>query len=230
MRTILPGIDLGNKQDGQQRLEQLEHLAAQAGFYWNGRPSVGRWIKHQGERKMLSRKDVATITWREWAANDNENVKWLKVKTDLTGSVEFKVAGVYGRDLTTPHDDKFLLNNAYVLGDLHTLPVMSDLLANINDGINVQLGTVNDGLIDQCGKLIFARIVNMTGDEYIPPDDMMNVSWQAARIFARSGKKQAAQFLKDSGLFKDVFGFRVGGPALSDDCVVEIEHESRPIA
>lgn len=175
---------------------------------------------------MLSRKDDVTITWREWIGDGKLN--WLTVKTDKTRDADFRIVGIQPFDSTTSHDDKFLLNSVVKLGDLHCIPVASDLLANVKNGINFQIGIMDDGLTELCGKLVFARLVNMTNEIYDPPYNMFEIAWQASKIFARTGIKQAAQLLNDSQLFEDVYTFQVGAPGLSSDCVIEIEHESCP--
>jgi len=225
---ILPPIQLGVGNTGQKRREQLDKLAARAGFYWRGKPSIGRWVKHLGNIKMLSRKNAIVITTRNWLDSDDGKVKWLTVTTNKTGNMQFRIVGVYKPDSTTPHDDKMLVGSTVQINKLHCIPTASDVLANIDNGINFQIGVMDDGLNDLCGDLIFARLVNMTNKEYTPSEQTIDTAWQAARIFARTGIKQAVQFLKDSNLFKDVFSFVVGGPSCADDCVIEIEHESRP--
>lgn len=42
--VVLPPIHLGKDAEGQRRKEALERLAAQAGHFWGGKPSVGRWL------------------------------------------------------------------------------------------------------------------------------------------------------------------------------------------
>ena len=177
---------------------------------------------------MLSRKTETTITYREWLLEVGLN--WLTVKTDKTKDVAFRIVGIKGLDPTEPYEDRFPLGSTVKINDLHRVPVAHDVLANIKNGINFQIGIMDDGLNELCGELVFARLVNMTDDEYSPPDEMTDIAWRATWIFAQDGKAPAVQFLKESKLFQDVFSFWVGGPGCRDDCVMEIEHESRPSA
>lgn len=48
---ILPPIHLGRGEEGQRRKESLERLAAEAGHFWNGKPSVGRWLVALADQK-----------------------------------------------------------------------------------------------------------------------------------------------------------------------------------
>lgn len=41
---VLQPIHLGKGEQGIMRRVQLEQLAARAGFHWNSRPSIGRWL------------------------------------------------------------------------------------------------------------------------------------------------------------------------------------------
>ena len=43
-RTFTVNVHLGKGTDGARRLYALRSLAAQAGYYWNGEPSIGRWL------------------------------------------------------------------------------------------------------------------------------------------------------------------------------------------
>ena len=43
-RTFTVNVHLGKGADGARRLYALRSLAAQAGHYWNGEPSIGRWL------------------------------------------------------------------------------------------------------------------------------------------------------------------------------------------
>lgn len=43
-RTFTVNVHLGKGADGARRLYALRSLAGQAGYYWNGEPSIGRWL------------------------------------------------------------------------------------------------------------------------------------------------------------------------------------------
>lgn len=185
-------------------------------------------LYQEEKKRMLSRKDETAIIYREWLREDN--LKWLTVKTDKTNGVAFRVVGVGRSDSTVAHKDAFPLGSTVKIGDLHCIPVANDVLANIANGINFQIGIMDDGLNELCGELVFARLVNMTDHVYNPSLEMTKVAWKAAWIFALLGKAPAVKFLEESELFQDVYNFWVGGPCRSDRCVVEIEHESCPSA
>lgn len=190
--------------------------------------AIDRLYQEEKRKILLSRNTKTIVTYREWLLEDG--LSWLTVKTNKTEDVAFRIVGIKPFDPVAPHKDTFPLGNTVKIGDLHCIPVASDVLANIENGINFQIGIMDDGLNELCGELAFARLVNMTDNEYKPPDKMTEVAWKAAWIFAQEGKAAAVQFLEESELFQDVYSFWVGGPGCRDDCVSEIEHESCPAA
>jgi hypothetical protein len=47
-------IHLGKGKEGARRLHALRLLAAQAGYYWNNEPSIGRWLSAVADEKIGS--------------------------------------------------------------------------------------------------------------------------------------------------------------------------------
>jgi hypothetical protein len=45
-------VHLGKGKEGARRLHALRLLAAQAGFYWNNEPSIGRWLSALADEKI----------------------------------------------------------------------------------------------------------------------------------------------------------------------------------
>ena len=41
---VLQPVHLGSGEEGQQRKRALESIAAREGFFWNDKPSIGRWL------------------------------------------------------------------------------------------------------------------------------------------------------------------------------------------
>jgi hypothetical protein len=49
-RTI--NVHLGKGQEGHRRLRALRRLAAEAGYYWNNEPSIGRWLSAVADEQI----------------------------------------------------------------------------------------------------------------------------------------------------------------------------------
>jgi len=45
-------VHLGKGKEGARRLHALRLLAAQAGYYWNDEPSIGRWLSAVADEKI----------------------------------------------------------------------------------------------------------------------------------------------------------------------------------
>ena len=45
-------IHLGKGIEGARRVQVLKALAAEAGYYWNGEPSIGRWLSAVADEKL----------------------------------------------------------------------------------------------------------------------------------------------------------------------------------
>jgi hypothetical protein len=45
-------VHLGKGKEGARRLHALRLLAAQAGYYWNSEPSIGRWLSAVADEKI----------------------------------------------------------------------------------------------------------------------------------------------------------------------------------
>jgi hypothetical protein len=45
-------VHLGKGKEGARRLHALRLLAAQAGYYWNNEPSIGRWLSAVADEKI----------------------------------------------------------------------------------------------------------------------------------------------------------------------------------
>lgn len=50
--VVLQPIHLGKGEEGQRRRETLEKMAADAGHFWNGKPSIGRWLVALADREL----------------------------------------------------------------------------------------------------------------------------------------------------------------------------------
>ena len=48
---ILQPVHLGTGEQGRKRRAMLERMAAEAGYFWNGRPSIGRWLVAIADKK-----------------------------------------------------------------------------------------------------------------------------------------------------------------------------------
>lgn len=175
------------------------------------------------EGPQLSRQQMTVITYSQWE-RDPDDVWWLTLQTSATENRRFRQIGSDEANLPANESgewaQRFALGNTVKVGDLHGIPVISDLLAGIESGINIHVGTLDDGLTDLCGKLVFARVINNSPDPYYPSRATMATAWEAAEIFGRDGKQTARAHLEGAGY--EVFEFRVGGPGLNDDCVMEL--------
>lgn len=52
--VVLQPIHLGKGQEGQRRKEALESLAVEAGHFWGGQPSIGRWLVALADERLRS--------------------------------------------------------------------------------------------------------------------------------------------------------------------------------
>lgn len=50
--VVLQKIHLGLDEQGQQRKEALEQIAAREGHFWGGKPSIGRWLVALADKEL----------------------------------------------------------------------------------------------------------------------------------------------------------------------------------
>jgi len=173
---------------------------------------------------MLSRKDTATITWSEWVPDGD--VFWLTVRTGITGERAFRVLGSDKENLGLNHRSergvRFAPNNVIVVGDLHTVPVISaEVDASILSGVFFNLGYIDDGLTDLCGPLAFARIVDYNCSGYEAGDRERATLERALSALLSAGTSAAREEITRAGYPT----FRTPspcGPAWGDPCVREV--------
>lgn len=102
-RIVLQPVHLGTGPEGRRRRQALENLAADAGHFWGGKPSIGRWLvaladEHAEEEEMTDnawinrvgvlRQMVADVTT---APESQADVEWYISEFGVTepDEVEF---------------------------------------------------------------------------------------------------------------------------------------------
>lgn len=53
-RIVLQPIHLGKGEEGQRRKAALEKMASDDGCFWNGKPSIGRWLVALADRELTA--------------------------------------------------------------------------------------------------------------------------------------------------------------------------------
>jgi len=86
MYTVLQPIHLGSGQLGETRKKALEQLAAEAGCFWDGQPSIGRFLK-----KLANERIQKMI---------QEMLKTMLEMDAVEDSVRETVEGMIGADLS----------------------------------------------------------------------------------------------------------------------------------
>lgn len=51
-RIVLQPVHLGTGEVGRKRRAALEAMAEEAGYHWNGKPSIGRWLVSLADEKI----------------------------------------------------------------------------------------------------------------------------------------------------------------------------------
>lgn len=49
---VLQPVHLGKGEEGQRRRDALEAMAAEAGHFWGGKPSIGRWLVAMADKLL----------------------------------------------------------------------------------------------------------------------------------------------------------------------------------
>lgn len=52
--VVLQPVHLGKGEEGQRRREALETMAAAAGHFWGGKPSIGRWLVAMADKELVN--------------------------------------------------------------------------------------------------------------------------------------------------------------------------------
>lgn len=85
--TILSPIHLGSGRLGQQRRAVLETLAAENECFWNGKPSIGRWLTGIADERIFSMKKTMPQIVRQLIENGRASTQ-----EELIAEFEFEAS------------------------------------------------------------------------------------------------------------------------------------------
>ena len=56
-KRVIISVDLGDKSsaDAHERKAALEQIAAESGFFWNDKPSIGRWLVNLADERRTEK-------------------------------------------------------------------------------------------------------------------------------------------------------------------------------
>jgi hypothetical protein len=81
-------VHLGKGKEGARRLHALRLLAAQAGYYWNNEPSIGRWLSAVADEKIgpdwqTKHKAASDLQNKIRALAEEQLEQWQKLLGEL---------------------------------------------------------------------------------------------------------------------------------------------------
>lgn len=104
-RIVLQPVHLGTGPEGRRRRQALEQLAAEAGHFWGGKPSIGRWLVAMADAQADEQREPSDNAWIDRVGELRQTVADVAVAPKSSSDVEWYISE-FG--VTEPDEVEFL--------------------------------------------------------------------------------------------------------------------------